>query len=92
MDFQIVSEQPSLEGQRLDRLGLRLRDWRVPQHPALHDEDVEVAVVVVVEQCDARCHELGVEELAGHAVEMDECQARCFGAFREPLRVARDVY
>ena len=63
-DREIVAKQPSLERQRSLRLRLRLRQRRVcAEHPALHDEDVEVAVVVVIEQRDARRHDLGVVEL-----------------------------
>src|SRR6185369_5273992 len=48
-----------------------------------YDEDVEVAVVVVVEQRDARRHDLRVVELAGHPVEMHEVEAALLRAFSE---------
>ena len=56
------------------------------EHVALNDEDVEVAVVVEVQQRDARRHDFRVVEVAGHAVEVGEVQARFIGAIDEPLR------
>ena len=65
LDLQIVPEQPALERQRSRRLrNSACRHLACAQHLALHDEDVEVAVVVVVEQRDAGRHDLGVVELA----------------------------
>ena len=55
---------------REQRVGQRLR----AEHLPLHQVDVEVAVVVVVEQRDAGRHDLRVVELAGHAVEVDEVE------------------
>ena len=60
-----------------------------PSICALHQVDVEVAVVVVVEQGDAGRHDLRVVPLARHAVEVDEVEAGLFGALDEPLRRLR---
>ena len=59
-----------------------------PEHAALHQVDVEVAVVVVVEQRDARRHDLGLVEPAGHPVDVDEVEAARRGPVDEPLRFA----
>ena len=42
------------------------------EHVALNDEHIEIAVVVEVEQRDARRHDFRVIEVAGHAVEVRE--------------------
>ena len=46
---------------------------------------IEVAVAVEVEQRDAWRHDFGKIELARHAVEMDEVEARFTGGVGEPL-------
>ena len=60
-----------------------------PEQSALHEIDVEVAVVVVIEQRDAGPHDLGLIELPGHAVEVDEVDPRRRRLIDEPLFVAR---
>ena len=45
-----------------------------PEHLPLWKEDVEVVVVVVVEERDARPHVLGLIAFARHAVEVDKVE------------------
>ena len=81
-NLQIVAKQVAVEGPH--GLGFRRAERLLPQHLILDDEDVEVAVVVVVEQSNAGRHDLRVIELAGHAVEVGEVEASLFRAIREP--------
>ena len=54
-----------LSGDASRRLRARLAErLSSAEHLSLHEEDVEIAVVVVVEQRDARRHDLGMIELA----------------------------
>ena len=84
-NLQIVAEQPAGE-----RLGIVRGDQRGPrilvrlQHPPLHDIDVEIPVVVVVEQRDARGEDFRVGELPRRAVEVHEVEARLFSAVGKP--------
>ena len=54
------------------------------KHLALHQVDVEVAVVVEVEHRAAGAHDLADVELAGHPVEVHEVYPRLFGSIGEP--------
>ena len=85
--LQIVAEQPAAQQRRIARREPRGAERLVSQHPSLNDEDVEVAVVVVVEQRDARRHDLRVEQLARHAVEVNEVQTRLRRQVDEPWRL-----
>ena len=84
-DLEVVAVEAV--GQRPPR---RRRKQRIVQRPAgpehlpLKQVDVEVAVVVEVEQGPARAEDLVEVVLAGHAVEMDEVDAR-----RRPVREPR---
>jgi hypothetical protein len=72
---KIVSEEPA-------RCSVRVRrpcGSSLPESPALHQEDVEIPVVVVVEQRDARAHHLGHVVVAGRAVDVREREARLGG-------------
>jgi len=51
----------------------------------LDEKDVEVAVVVVVEQRNARPHHFRVEVSARHPIEMNEIDSRFLGAVAEDL-------
>ena len=82
---QVVPEQAILE--RRVRLEHRLAERLAAQHLSLHEVDVEVAVVIVIEQRDAGRHDFRIVELARHAVEVHEVEAGRFGAFSEPLNV-----
>ena len=73
----IVSEQSVASP-----LGRPVGSQQVP----LRDVDVEVAVVVVVEEADARRHDLRVVEAARHAVDVREVEAGRLGDVRKPLR------
>ena len=55
------------------------------ERAALHQEDIQVSVVVVVEQRDARSTDLGLIEPAGHAVDVHEGETGRFGTVDEPL-------
>ena len=57
----------------------------VAEHLTLHQVDVEIAVVVVVEQPHARAHDLRVVQLSRHPVEVHEIDPRRFGPIDEPL-------
>ena len=57
--------------------------FRLRRGAALDEEDVEVAVVVVVEQRDAGAHHLGQVVLAGRAVDVREHEARRGGRLDE---------
>ena len=54
------------------------------EHLPLNEVHVEVAVVVVVEQRDARRDDLGVVEPPGHAVDMDEVETGLLRPIDEP--------
>ena len=69
---QIVAIQPI--GERARRRGQQRRAGA--EHPTLHQIDVEIAVVVVVEERDAWRHDFRLVELAAHAVEVDEVDRR----------------
>jgi hypothetical protein len=68
-----------------ESLGERLP---LAHHLPLHQVGVEVAVIVVVDQPDARRNHFGEIELARHAVEVRELQAGVVGPIGEPLAVA----
>ncbi len=94
MNLQIVAIEPAFERQGTSRRHERLTErLSGSEHLTLHEEHVEVAVVVVVEQADARRHDLGVVELAGHAVEVHEVQAGIGCPIREPFlcRILRRI-
>jgi hypothetical protein len=80
---QVVPEQP--RPQRSLGFHRRAIDGDITKHPALDHEHVEVAVIVVVEERDARRHHFGIEERAGPPVEMDEGQAGPIGRVPKPL-------
>ena len=61
----------------------RLPDGLVPQHPPLHDEQVEVTVVVVVEEGRAGPERLDEVVLARHSVEVHELEPAFRGALDE---------
>ena len=63
VDLQIVAVEPTVERQRSFRREHRLAEGLArAQHLPLHEVDVEVAVVVVVEQPDTRRDDLGLIE------------------------------
>ena len=70
-NLEVVPVQPVAR-----RLSLRQRHQRHPvtEQLALHEIDVEVPVVVVVEEARAGPHHLRLVEAARHAVEVDEVQ------------------
>ncbi len=73
---QLVAVEPAAQRQRLLGRQQRVLDLAVgPEHRALDQIDVEVAVAVVVEQGSAGAHHLGVVEASGHAVEVMERDA-----------------
>ena len=82
---QIVPVKAPLERQR-GRLDRRLAQ-RLPfaQHLPLDDVHVEVAVVVVVQQRDARRQHLRKIEFSRHPVEVGEPQAGLLGPIDEPI-------
>ena len=51
----------------------------------LDEEDVKVAVIVLVEKSDSGAHNFGVIAAAGHTVEMEEVDAGVCGAIGEDL-------
>lgn len=55
------------------------------QHCALDKKDVEIAVVVVVEQCDAGPHHFRIKMETRHAVEMHKVDPGLFGPVAENL-------
>ncbi len=57
---------------------------RSSDRSALHQDHVQVAVVVDVGERHARAHDLGQVELAGRAVVVHERQPRCLGHVVEP--------
>src|SRR3989442_952858 len=84
---QVVAVQPSPERQAGGPgryQGIR-RGLATGEHVPLNDVDIEIAVVVVIEQRDARWKDLGIVELAGAAVEMHEVKARGGCLIAEPL-------
>ena len=81
LDFEIVAIQPVAE-----RSGRRRNQGRaVAEHFALHEIDIEIAVVVVIEQRDARRHDFRLIELAGHAVEVHEVETDLVRAIGKPF-------
>ena len=84
-DLQIVSVQPIRERQPGGR---REQGLARSERLALNQIDIQVAVVVVVEHRDARPYSLGLIELAGHPVEVDEPEAGRLGPVGEPLEFA----
>ena len=85
--LEIVAIQPV--ARRLPRG--RRQEWiAVPEPSALHQVDVEVAVVVVVEQAHPGAHHLGLVEPAAHPVDVDEVEPRLRGAVDEPVAVVLD--
>ena len=86
VNLQIVPEQPAFERQwtfgRDERLTHRLPG---PEHPPLRYEHIEIAIVVVVKQGDARPHVFGVVPLAGHAVEVHEVETGFRSVIDKPL-------
>ena len=88
-DVQIVAVQPAAERQGAFRRQYSLTEGLAcAQHLPLHEVHIEIAVVVVVEQPDTRCHDLGLIETAGHAVEVDEVETRRLREVNEPFGVA----
>src|SRR5438093_13190665 len=55
----------------------------------MDDIDIEIAVVVVVEQRDARRQDLRIEKLSRCAVEVDEVEAGFSRAIDEPVSLTR---
>ena len=55
------------------------------KHLSLGHVYVEIAVVVVIDQRDAGRHDLGVVELARHAVEVHEVESRRLGPLAKPF-------
>src|SRR5438552_192607 len=53
------------------------------EHTALNDKNVQITVIVVVEECSTRAHNLGVIMLSRHAVEMNKVDTRLSASFRE---------
>ena len=80
----VIPEQPAAEW--LFRLHECLLHRLRPEHPSLWHEHVEVAVVVVVEERNAGRHHLGIQEVAGHPVEVRHPQPTRFGGIGEPGR------
>ena len=70
----------------------RAADVARGQRAALHDEDIEIAVVVVVEQGDARAHHLGQVVVAGRAVDVREGQSSVRRGFDEERIGGRDRF
>src|SRR5207247_6588583 len=55
------------------------------QHLSLHEIDVEVAVIVVVQQPDTAREHFGKIVRSCHVVEVHEMKAGLFGQVREPI-------
>ena len=92
-DGQVVAKQAVAKRVARGKDGILQRLAR-PEHLPLDDIDVEIAIVVVVEQADAGGHDLGVIDLPGHAVEVDEVEPGLPGALDEPFtgrRIGRDA-
>src|SRR5947207_1962261 len=60
-----------------------------PERAALDKEDVEIAVVVVVEQRNAAAHDFGKIELSGGAVDVGEDETGLGGGLDENWRCRR---
>ena len=94
VNLQIVAVETIGERQRHVRGGRHQRIVQrlaFSQHLALNEVGVEVAVVVHVEQRGPRRHDLAEVERAGHAVEVDEVDARLPGPVGEPDLVGSAV-
>ena len=89
VNLQIVPKQAASQRRGITRREQRIGERLFSQHLSLDDEDVEVAVVVVVEERDAGRHDFGVIELAGHAVEMREGQPGWRSGVGKPGLVVR---
>ena len=88
--LELVAVEPGAQRQRLLGREDRVLDLAVgPEHRALHQEDVEIAVVVVVEERAAGAHHLGVVEPAGHAVEVMKRDADLVGDVGERRTAVR---
>ena len=86
-DREVVAVQAIL--QRSLRWEPRILDrFSLAQHLALHQVQVEIAVVVVVEQPDTGRHDLRVVVLPGHPVEVDEIDPGRRRPLDEPVLVA----
>ena len=85
VDVQVVPEEASFQRQsgagRKQRILQRLP---VAQHVALDQVDVQIAVVVVVEQCDAGRQHFRKVVLTGHPVEVRERQPDILASDIEP--------
>ena len=82
---EVIPEQPPPERQRNRWDGCIAQRPSFAEHPSLHEEDIEVAVVVVVEQGNPARQHLGIVEFAGHPVEIGEHQAAVVRSVHEPL-------
>jgi DNA-directed RNA polymerase specialized sigma54-like protein len=81
-DRQVVAVQPIgvAHVDARDCLAMRL------ERLALHEVHIEVGIVVVVEQGDARRQHFDHVQLARHAVDVNEVQTCVGGTIDEPLR------
>jgi len=82
---EVVPEQARFERQRGGLDGRIAQRLSFAEHLSLHEEDVEVAIVVVVQQRHTRRQHLGIIEFAGHSVEIAEPQAALGRPIDEPL-------
>ena len=74
VNSKVVSVQAALECPRLGR----------PERPPLNEVDVQIAVVVVVEQPDARRQNFGIVEASRGTVDVHEVDARRLRDIGEP--------
>ena len=81
---EIVAEEAT--GRRSASPASRLRRGVERQGRALHEEDVEIAVVVVIEERDAGAHDLRQKVVAAGAVDVRKRQTGCCGRFDEDRR------
>src|SRR5262249_18124752 len=63
--------------------GKRRAGWFITrlEHISLHEEDIKIAIIVVVKEGAARTHDLRQEELSVHTIVVPERQANFFCDF-----------
>ena len=87
---QVISEQAPFEGHRGGWDGRLAQCLSLAEHLSLHEEDIEVAIIVVVQERNPARQHLGKIEFAGHPVEIGERQAALVRPVDKPL-AARGV-
>ena len=87
VDQSIIPVQPAFQGKRTSgrKPGIRQPLAR-PQHRSLDDENVQIAVIIVVKERRPGAHHLGEIMLSGHAVKMNEIDPHFPGFVAEYFR------